>query len=117
MPQLLVSFGTNKGAPQPGDDDNGGSFQVIDVRTLLNRNPFHDKRLRNKRGTDPEVQADINKTPNFSSSISCIAQMVKQSTAKVVYLGCTGGHHRSVYAAELIGKTLGITVKHRDIHR
>lgn len=117
MPQLLISFGMNKGTPLPGDDDNGGSFEYMDVRTLMDRNPFRDKTLRKLRGTDPAVQADLQKTPNFWSSIGCMVEMVRNSTAKVFYIGCTGGHHRSVYAAILIGKALGIPVRHRDINR
>jgi len=32
----------------------------------------------------------------------------------VVYLGCTGGHHRSVYLADRLAKELGVSVEHRD---
>jgi UPF0042 nucleotide-binding protein len=117
MPQLIVSFGFNKGVPVAGDDDNGGSLDVIDVRTVLSRNPFRDKKLRTKRGTDPEVQADIQMTPDFLLSMQILKDRVEMSTEKVFYIGCTGGHHRSVYAAILIGKALGIPVKHRDIGR
>ena len=117
MPALVVSFGTNKGAPLAGDDDNGGSFTLIDVRDVLNRNPFRNKALRKKRGTDPEVQADIRSTPDFTNSMVALTKMVANSGVKVCYLGCTGGHHRSVYAAELIGTALGIPVRHRDINR
>lgn len=117
MPRLIVSFGTNKGKPLPGDDENGGDFELIDVRTVLNRNPYYDKRLRGKRGTDQAVQEDIRRTPDFVASMVKLTKLVRDSRAKVVYLGCTGGHHRSVYAAILIGEALGIPVKHRDINR
>lgn len=116
MADLIVSFGTNKGKPQPGDDGSG-NIQIIDVRTLLSRNPFHDRTLRHLRGDSQAVQEDIRKTPFFVDSMVKLTKLVANSTAKVVYLGCTGGHHRSVYAAILIGQALGIPVKHRDINR
>jgi len=90
MPQLIVSFGFNKGVPVAGDDDNGGSLDVIDVRTFLSRNPFRDKKLRTKRGTDPEVQADIQMTPDFLLSMQILKDRVEMSTEKVFYIGCTG---------------------------
>jgi UPF0042 nucleotide-binding protein len=117
MPQLLVSFGYKNGLPLAGDDENGGIFAIIDVRTLLNRNPYHKKGLRKKRGTDEDVQADIQLTPNFLESMRTLTSMIEHSTSKVCYIGCTGGHHRSVYAAILIGKALGIPVRHRDINQ
>jgi len=117
MPQKIVSFGFKNGHPIAGEDENGGNFEIIDVRTVLFRNPFHDKKLRNLRGTDRAVQLDIQKTPGFAISFGKLWAQAENSTAKVVYFGCTGGHHRSVYIAELVAGALHIPVKHRDIDK
>ena len=108
MPTYIISFGYRHGKPPQG-------FKAIDVRKWLKRNPFHKKHLRNLRGTDPEVQEDIRQTPDFDKSYQTILNMVKNETG-VVFIGCTGGHHRSVYIAELLSKDLGVPVRHSDIH-
>src|SRR5438045_952639 len=72
---------------------------VIDIRPAFGRNPFHDKNLRKLRGDHQLVIADILKTPKFMENYSKLKEKVKNFNG-VVYLGCTGGHHRSVYLAE-----------------
>ena len=107
MDKSIVSFGFRYGLPK----QDGAT--VIDVRNWLNNNPYHNKQLRHLRGTDPEVQADIEKTPGFEQSYAEIKKLVDAAPG-VVYLGCTGGRHRSVYMAERIGKELNLPVSHRD---
>jgi RNase adapter protein RapZ len=108
MPTIIASFGVKYGDP-PQDG------KVIDVRPHFRRNPFRDKRLRRLRGTDLEVQLDIQRTPDFKASYERLLVTVRACPEDIVYLGCTGGHHRSVYLAELIAKALGAMVYHRDI--
>ena len=86
---------------------------VIDVRKAF-RNPYHDKKLRKFRGTDAAVQADIRKTPAFTAKYDHLKEAVSAPGVEVAYIGCTGGHHRSVFLAELLGKELGVEVEHRD---
>lgn len=109
--KMVVSFGFRYGGPNSWDGD------IIDVRKWLNKNPYHDRKLRYLRGTDEAVQLDIEATPGFSKSYKELKARVEESQQEIVYLGCTGGHHRSVYMAERIGAELGLLVAHRDIDR
>lgn len=88
---------------------------VIDVRTRLNRNPYHKKELRKLRGTDQAVQDELRLTPGFEESYQQLKAIVAAHDGPV-FLGCTGGHHRSVFLAELLGKELGVPVTHYHIH-
>jgi UPF0042 nucleotide-binding protein len=106
----LVSFGFKH------DDipTTGCGLLVVDIRTVF-RNPYHNKALRYKRGTDPEVQADVMKTPNFLAKYEYLKQAVTTPGIEEVWIGCTGGHHRSVFLVERLGLELGVPVEHRDI--
>lgn len=103
----LVSFGFKNGAPKVD-----GAL-VLDVRKYLKKNPYHNKALRPLRGTDREVQIDIEQTPGFEESYKQLKFLV-ESYPGPVFLGCTGGHHRSVYMAVRLGAELGLDVTHRD---
>jgi UPF0042 nucleotide-binding protein len=106
----IVSFGFRHGEPPPGF--------VIDVRPFL-RNPYHDRSLRKLDGRHPLVQADIEKTRNLDTFIEgwkALADTIGHPDA-VLCVGCTGGHHRSVYVAERLGRDLGIPVEHRDLEK
>ncbi len=114
MATSVVSFGFKHGDPPHPAGIAGG--KVIDVRTVFQKNPYRIKALRNLRGTDEAVAKDIEKTPGFAVSFAKLAETALD-TPGTLYLGCTGGHHRSVYLAERIGKLLGIPVRHRDIDK
>lgn len=103
----IVSFGFLFGAPK-----HEGAL-IIDVRPLLQKNPYHNKKLRHLRGTDPEVQDDIERTPGFEDSYLQLKNQIS-ATSGDTYIGCAMGRHRSVYIAERIGKELNILVIHRD---
>lgn len=106
----IVSFGFRHDEGEPETEE--GSI-VIDVRKMF-RNPYHDKKLRQFRGTDDAVQVDIRKTPDFWAKYAHLKEQVSVPGVEIAYIGCTGGHHRSVYLAELLGKELNVPVEHRD---
>lgn len=109
MAKLIVSFGFRHGIPTLSEKD-----RVMDVRRYLTKNPFHDKALRQLRGDNEEVARDIENAPDFEKSYKHIKVQVSKALERGgdVYLGCTGGHHRSVYLADRLGKELGVEVIH-----
>jgi UPF0042 nucleotide-binding protein len=109
----VVSFGFRHEGGGPNVTEG---VAVIDVRSQF-RNPFHDRTLRKLRGTDLEVQKDIMKTPEFFEKYNVLKQKVQEPGIEVAYIGCTGGHHRSVFLAEKLGFDLGVPVEHRDIDK
>jgi UPF0042 nucleotide-binding protein len=110
----IVSFGARH---QEGTPAAGPGVLVLDIRQKF-RNPYHNKKLRKFRGTDADVQADIRKTPDFYLKYAQLrAKIMETPDLDVVYIGCTGGHHRSVYLAELLAKDLHVEVVHRDIDK
>lgn len=112
MVEKVTSFGFKYG----DDPQRKPGVVVIDVREMF-KNPYHDRRLRYKNGQNPEVQADIRKTPNFAHKVDGIKEACSVPGVKEVYIGCTGGHHRSVYLAEILGEYFSCPVVHRDITR
>ena len=109
VPVVIASFGYRHEGP-PRLPENVPAL-VIDVRPLFMRNPYHDKRLRRLRGDHPSVQADILKTPGFDESYAKLKAIVSSWPGEV-YLGCSGGHHRSVYLAGRLGQELDCAVVH-----
>lgn len=109
----LISFGYRY--PDVPDGTAPGVV-VVDVRSLF-RNPYRDKRLRGRPGTDPLVQAEILKTPEFHAKYRYVRAQATAPGTEVVYIGCFGGHHRSVFLVERLGKELGVPVEHRDLER
>ena len=110
MPTQIVSFGLRHGKPdiQPPDD-------WIDVRKVLPKNPYHDRKLRQLRGTDRSVQEELENTPGFRDAYVAILARAR-ATEGVFWTACTGGHHRSVYVAILLGSDLGVPVHHLNLH-
>jgi len=116
MPKEIISFGYRHGTPRP---PIGERFVMIDVRSCgFKRNPFHDRTLRYLRGTDVRVQEDVKKTPGFDVIYAKLRNALSPLPEDtVVYLGCTGGHHRSVTLAILLSKDLSVPCDHRDINK
>ena len=97
----------------PGDDSgNGGGF-VFDCRGILN--PGRIESMKTQTGRDKEVIDFLEQQtmmPEFLNSIFDIVDISVEEYIKrgfeslVVSFGCTGGQHRSVYAADALARHL-----------
>jgi UPF0042 nucleotide-binding protein len=117
-----VSFAYRHGLPREAD-------LVFDVRFL--RNPHYVDELRPRTGLEPAVQEHIRSDPDFASFVANLQALVlpllpRYQTEGKSYLtiafGCTGGKHRSVFLAELMGDWLrrcgwDATTIHRELAR
>ena len=91
---------------------NGGGF-VFDMRGILNPGRFDD--YKHLSGLDKPVKDFLEqqtKMPDFLNSVYTIIDISVEDYIKrgfehlVINFGCTGGQHRSVYAAEAIARHL-----------
>lgn len=120
---LVNSFAYPRGIPREAD-------LVYDMRFL--ENPHYDPDLSPLTGQNPDVQNFIRKDgawTHFESHIKDLLSLTlpryQKEGRKYIHLsfGCTGGKHRSVFAAETFAKWLeedfGTTVKltHRELER
>ena len=118
----VESFGFKHGLPLDADI-------VMDLRFLPN--PHWEDDLRPLTGHDPKVRDYVLETAVGSAFVdqfdALLASLVPQYQAEgrtylTVALGCTGGRHRSVAAAEELAARLrqrGVPVRtsHRDVSR
>ena len=102
---------------------------VVDVRCLPN--PFYVEELKEKTGLDKEVRDYVMASEDSKkfldrllAFIDCAVPMyAKEGKSQlVISIGCTGGKHRSVTFAELIGEHLrnenyNCSINHRDIYK
>ncbi len=116
------SFGFKYGSDTEAD-------LVIDVRCVANR--FYVERLKHKTGLDLVGQVygmgggDSKEFLNrLLSFIDCAVPLyAKEGKSQlVISIGCTGGKHRSVTFAQLIGEHLqnenyNCSISHRDIYK
>jgi UPF0042 nucleotide-binding protein len=116
----ITSFSYKRGLPREAD-------LVLDVRFL--RNPHYVDELRPFTGRDVAVQTYIRADPALSGFVerlqALLASLLPSYRAEgrsylTLAFGCTGGQHRSVYLAELIGRWLrdqgwSADVRHRDM--
>lgn len=116
----LLSFGYKFGIPLDPDF-------VFDVRFLPN--PFYEPELKGLTGLESVVGHFIERAPECKEFLDkvdtlltwLIPQFSEEGRLRLnVAVGCTGGHHRSVYIAERIGDALrghgyDVNVVHRDI--
>ncbi len=116
------SFGFKYGSDSEAD-------LVVDVRCLPN--PFYVEDLKKKTGLDKEVRDYVmasedsrNFLNRLISFIDCAVPLyAKEGKSQlVISIGCTGGKHRSVTFAELIGehlrnKNYNCSINHRDIYK
>lgn len=102
---------------------------VFDVRCLPN--PFYVEELKNKTGLDKEIRdfvMDSLESKDFLEKLNSFLDVAIPLYAKegksqlIIAFGCTGGKHRSVTFAELVGKYLmqknyDCIITHRDINK
>lgn len=116
----MLSFGYKNGLPAEADI-------VFDVRCLPN--PFYIPELRDYTGKDEKIRKYV---MSFSESRTYFKKLVDMITfllplyvkegkgQLVIAFGCTGGKHRSVLFAEMLGEHLEkngwrTSIEHRDI--
>ncbi|MCO6058188.1 RNase adapter RapZ [Pseudomonas sp. MOB-449] len=117
---LIESFGFKRGMPVDAD-------LVFDVRCLPN--PYWKPELREHSGLEPAVAEYLAAQPDveemYQDILGYLSKWLPRFAASnrayvTIAIGCTGGHHRSVYIAERLGATLkpslkNVQVRHRDL--
>lgn len=98
---------------QPCDDSgNGGGF-VFDCRGILN--PGRIDSMKTKTGRDKDVKDYLEqqtRMPSFLNSVMDIVDITVEEYIRrgfeslMISFGCTGGQHRSVYAADAVARHL-----------
>ena len=120
MSLVICSFGYKRGVPVDADI-------VLDMRFA--DNPYYVPELRKLSGMDQPVIDFLKDKPMMDTVLNGAVKLVKdtmpcfeQQGKNLLRLcfGCTGGRHRSVYAAETVAQRLreeGIPVRvyHRDL--
>ncbi len=107
----INSFSYKKGIPAD-DSENGGGF-VFDMRGILNPGRFEDyKYLSGKDKTVQDFLEQRTKMNEFLNSVWDLVDITVEDYLKrgfaslMINFGCTGGQHRSVYAAEQTARHL-----------
>jgi len=121
----IMSFSYKKGLPED-KNGNGGGF-IFDCRAI--HNPGRYEQYANLTGKDKEVINFFEKEDEMLRFLEDVYSIVDKSVAKyiqrrflnlMISFGCTGGQHRSVYAAEQIEKylenkfSINVVVEHRE---
>lgn len=119
--QLLIqSFGFKNGMPADADF-------IFDVRCLPN--PYWEPTLRALTGRDPAVGEYLQSSSEVLAMIHDIMAFLTTWVPRfeadnrsylTVYIGCTGGRHRSVYIAEQLVQhakmsKMDVQIRHRDL--
>ncbi|RYY69707.1 MAG: DUF1679 domain-containing protein, partial [Chitinophagaceae bacterium] len=107
----ISSFSYKKGIPVDASE-NGGGF-VFDMRGILNPGRFDD--YKKLSGLDKSVKDFLEQRTKMSNFLNSVFDIVDISVSNyiergfaslAVNFGCTGGQHRSVYAAEALARHL-----------
>lgn len=108
MPTKIYSFGFKHRKP---------TGRVVDVRNFVPYNPYSVASLRALTGQDPNVIDWFWNHPVTPSilerRLQGVWKCIEHETGDV-YLGCTGGKHRSVFVADYLGRLYMIPVEHLD---
>ena len=125
----IYSFSYKKSGIPHDSTSNGGGF-VFDCRFI--DNPGRKVEFKTLNGKDKEVVEFLDKNEQMRMLLLNTEEIIKNSvdnylsrefTDLMVSFGCTGGQHRSVYAAEKLkifleniykGKII-IEIRHNDI--
>ena len=119
---LFESFGFKRGVPNDADI-------VFDVRCLPN--PYWDPEIRKYNGRDKQIIKFLEKQPIVEDMFTDICHYLDKWLPKfeannrsymTVAIGCTGGHHRSVYLSERLAKYFSeklsnVQIRHRDLEQ
>jgi len=116
---MFVSFGFKHGVPVDADI-------VFDVRCLPN--PYWDTRLREFNGREQPVIEFLEKQATVKEMFDDISAYIERwlprfqaadRTYLTVAIGCTGGHHRSVYLVEQLNQAFrekyDVIARHREL--
>lgn len=120
MSMQLISFGFKHGVPRDADF-------LFDVRCLPN--PHWEKHLRPYSGKDKVVIEFLQQHDSVEKMMSDIRSFLEawipyfeqeNRSYLSIGIGCTGGHHRSVYLVEQLAKYFKqngkhVVVRHRDL--
>ncbi len=107
----IKSFSYRNGIPAD-DSANGGGF-VFDCRGILN--PGRVESMKTKTGRDKEVKDFLEQQTKMTEFLNSIFDIVDISVEDYIKrnfeslsisFGCTGGQHRSVYAADALARHL-----------
>jgi UPF0042 nucleotide-binding protein len=118
----VQSFSYKRGIPR-------GVDMIFDCRFLAN--PHWQEALRPLDGRDPQVEAFVRADPRFADFFQKLrdlllfllpAQIEEGKAHLAIGFGCTGGQHRSVAMAELVGSALAdagwpVSKRHRELER
>ena len=105
------SFSYKKGIPAD-PSENGGGF-VFDMRGILNPGRFDD--YKTLTGMDKPVQDFLEQRTRMNEYLNSVWDLIDITVADylkrgfshlMINFGCTGGQHRSVYAAEQTARHL-----------
>ncbi|NII24149.1 phosphotransferase [Pseudoflavitalea sp. X16] len=108
----ISSFSYKKGGIPPDPSENGGGF-VFDCRGILN--PGRLEEFKTQTGRDKPVQDFLEqqtRMPEYLNSVFDIVDIVVEDYIRrgfeslMINFGCTGGQHRSVYAADALARHL-----------
>ena len=107
----INSFSYKKGIPAD-DSENGGGF-VFDMRGILN--PGRVEEHKKQSGLDKPVQDFLEQRTKMNTFLNSVWDLIditvedylkRGFTSLHINFGCTGGQHRSVYAAEQTARHL-----------
>jgi len=116
----IESFGFKHGPPRHAD-------YIFDVRCLPN--PYWDESIRHLSGLDARVIEFLEKEPAVHKMCDDIGQFLENwlpafdadnRSYLTIAIGCTGGHHRSVYTANRLAEHFrkimpNVQAVHRDL--